>query len=171
MRIILFAIILLLISTVTFARMYQWVDPDTKTTQLSGKPPYWYRSGETGPRVIVFDNGRVIDDTGIQLSETEEDRIRQEALIIVEQDRQEALEKLMQANRQKAALDPQIEDDEAPEEIKFDVRLEEEEVDDGGQQEDENSEEQIEERMRALIEEYESIRTQNARELVETVNQ
>ena len=82
-----------------------------------------------------------------------------------------ALEKLMQANRQKAALDPQIEDDEAPEEIIFEARLEEEVVDDAGQQEDENSEEQIEERMRALIEEYESIRTQNARELVETVNQ
>jgi len=28
------------------AQMYQWTDPESGTTQLSGKPPAWYRSVE-----------------------------------------------------------------------------------------------------------------------------
>jgi hypothetical protein len=51
------------------ARMYQWNDPATGTTQLSGAPPAWYRSGETGPRVFVFERGRLIDDTGVAVDE------------------------------------------------------------------------------------------------------
>jgi hypothetical protein len=60
--------------------MYQWVDPDNGTTQLSGKPPVWYRSGENGPRIFVFDKGRVIDDTAIEVSAAERNRLRQQAL-------------------------------------------------------------------------------------------
>lgn len=45
------------------ARMYQWVNPQTGRTQMSGKPPAWYRSDKPGPRVFVFENGRLIDDT------------------------------------------------------------------------------------------------------------
>jgi len=48
----------------TQAQMYQWNDPETGTTQLSGKPPAWYRSVEGGPRVFVFNRGKVVDDTG-----------------------------------------------------------------------------------------------------------
>ncbi len=88
-------------------RMYQWVDPDTGTTQLSGKPPVWYRSAEAGPRVFVFDKDRVVDDTGIKLSETERDRLRQEALIDAEAQRDAAREKLLQAKRLKAAMEQQ----------------------------------------------------------------
>lgn len=43
--------------------MYQWVNPQTGRTQMSGKPPAWYRSDKPGPRVFVFENGRLIDDT------------------------------------------------------------------------------------------------------------
>lgn len=45
------------------ARMYQWVDPQTGTVQLAGQPPPWLTRGEPGPRVRVFEHGRVIDDT------------------------------------------------------------------------------------------------------------
>lgn len=44
------------------ARMYQWVDPVTHSVQLSGTPPAWYRADD-GPRVLVYERGRVIDDT------------------------------------------------------------------------------------------------------------
>ncbi len=46
------------------ARMYQWVDTQPGTVQLSGAPPSWYRAGVDGPRVFVFENGRLVDDTG-----------------------------------------------------------------------------------------------------------
>lgn len=45
------------------ARMYQWVDPQSGTTQLSGKPPAWYRSETGGPRIFVFEAGVLVDDT------------------------------------------------------------------------------------------------------------
>lgn len=45
------------------APMYQWVDPQTGTVQLAGQPPPWFRRGEPGPRVRVFEHGKVIDDT------------------------------------------------------------------------------------------------------------
>jgi len=63
-----FSCALLALSTLlpapAFARMYQWVDPGTGTVQLSGTPPPWYRGGpEAGPRVFVFEQGRLVDDT------------------------------------------------------------------------------------------------------------
>jgi len=88
-------------------RMYQWVDPDTGTTHLSGKPPVWYRGAQAGPRVFVFDKDRIVDDTGIKLSETERDRLRQDALIDAEAQREAAREKLLQAKRLKAAMEQQ----------------------------------------------------------------
>jgi hypothetical protein len=48
---------------VAAARMYQWVDAQTGTVQLSGAPPAWYRGAQPGPRVFVFENGQLIDDT------------------------------------------------------------------------------------------------------------
>lgn len=68
------------------ARMYQWIEPHTGTTQLSGKPPVWYRSGQPGPRVLVFDNGHLIDDTAIKVEAEARRRLRQEALAIAEED-------------------------------------------------------------------------------------
>ena len=51
------------------ARMYQWSNAATDTVQLSGSPPAWYRSSVQGPRVFVFDNGQLIDDTAVEVAE------------------------------------------------------------------------------------------------------
>lgn len=61
------------------ARMYQWQNPATGTTQLSGIPPGWYRSSEGGPRVYVFENNQLIDDTGIPVSAAQREALRAEA--------------------------------------------------------------------------------------------
>ncbi len=67
--------------TVTDARMYQWADPDTGITQLSGKPPPWYRSTQAGPRTFVFEYGHLIDDTGKTVTRSRRDELRRQAFI------------------------------------------------------------------------------------------
>ena len=121
-------IFLSIASSQVCARMYQWNDPNTGTTQFSGKPPVWYRSVDGGPRVFVFDNGRVIDDTSISVSDAERERLRQQAFIKAEQDREAAREKLIQAKRIQAKMEQKrllereneaeemIDEDETPEE-------------------------------------------------------
>jgi len=90
--------------TPAHARMYQWQDPDTGTTQLSGKPPGWYRNGRIGPRIFVFDNGKIIDDTDIVLSDVHRDLMRQRAFIQAEEDLQRAIESAIEAGHAKTAL-------------------------------------------------------------------
>ena len=104
-RIVITVVLSLCCMPVSAARMYQWVDPDTGTTQLSGKPPVWYRAVEPGPRTFVFEKDRIVDDTGISLSERERERLRQQALLDAEEEREAAREKLLQAKRIKAAFD------------------------------------------------------------------
>lgn len=149
-----------------FARMYQWTDPDTGTTQLSGKPPAWYRSGETGPRIFVYEGGQLIDDTGIQLSEPESERLRTNALLQVEQDRQAAMEKMLQAMQRKAVLDFQGRGREELEEIPPGTVTAEREII-PEQAENVDGTAPTAEQMRALLEEYERLRTENARQLLE----
>lgn len=62
------------------ARMYQWSNVVTGTVQLSGSPPAWYRSTTPGPRVFVFDNGRLIDDTAVTVSHEQRLVLRADAL-------------------------------------------------------------------------------------------
>ncbi len=159
---LLFALLLPL-SSVAVARMYQWVDPDTGTTQLSGKPPSWYRSEENGPRIIVYDNGRVVDDTAIKLSPSDSEDLRQEAMISVETDRQAALEKLQQARQQKALLEFQGRGDEPieviPQPIVERAATEPSTPVDTGPTAEE---------LRALIDQYEQMKTQDAKQLVES---
>ncbi len=100
MRILLILLFLVTTSAVE-ARMYQWTEPGVETTQLSGKPPAWYRSTAGGPRVFVFDNGRLIDDTAIDVSDEVRQRMRQQAFILVEEDRQRAKEKIAKAQEMK----------------------------------------------------------------------
>ncbi|MFQ5659674.1 MAG: hypothetical protein ACE5GZ_04565 [Gammaproteobacteria bacterium] len=97
------------------ARMYQWLDPDNGTTQLSGKPPVWYRSTGGGPRVFVFENGRIIDDTHIHVSITEQEKLRQQAFLKAEEDKAAAKEKLIRAKKLKAVLDRKQERETGPE--------------------------------------------------------
>ena len=49
------------------ARMYVWKNPETGSVQASGTPPSWYRGEHGGPRVQVFVNGKLVDDTAITL--------------------------------------------------------------------------------------------------------
>ena len=62
--------------------MYQWVNAQTGRTQMSGKPPSWYRSDKPGPRIFVFDNGRLIDDTAHAVSFEERANLRATAFAI-----------------------------------------------------------------------------------------
>lgn len=69
MRRVLVSICVALLSTApAAARMYQWRNTASGTTQLSGTPPAWYRSSERGPRVYVFENNQLVDDTAIAVS-------------------------------------------------------------------------------------------------------
>lgn len=84
--------------------MYQWTDPETGTTQLSGKPPAWYRSAEGGPRVFVFNRGKVVDDTSIEISDEQRINLRTKAFVSAEADRLAARKKAVEAAKLKAAM-------------------------------------------------------------------
>ena len=157
------------------ARMYQWVDPDSGNTQLSGTPPIWYRGKENGPRVFVFNKGKIIDDTGINLPDIEQDKLRQQAFLQAEADKQRAREKLLQAKKLQAALDQKQkmdkktqEDEEYEEELLVDLIPEQEDVSAETKPEAEGP--SIDD-MRDLISEWEKIRTQKARDLVNPATQ
>ena len=113
MKVIRLSILCVLAVTIlsAHARMYQWIDPDSKITQFSGKPPVWYRSAKGGPRVIVFENNHIIDDTNIRVSDVEQERLRRQAFVEAESDRETAKEKLVQAKRLEA-ISKQTQDDE-----------------------------------------------------------
>jgi len=87
------------------AQMYQWTDPESGTTQLSGKPPAWYRSVEGGPRVFVFNRGKIVDDTGIKISDEQRISLRTRAFINAEEDRLAAQQKATEAAKLKAAIE------------------------------------------------------------------
>jgi len=76
LRLTCLCVALLAVALPAQARMYQWVSPNSGRTQISGKPPAWYRNGESGPRVLVFENGRLVDDTAKPLSEAESAAMR-----------------------------------------------------------------------------------------------
>ena len=77
---ILLSVFLLLIATSIEARMYQWINPTTGRTQLSGKAPAWYRSDMGGPRVLVFENNVLVDDTAVAVNEEQRLQLRAQAL-------------------------------------------------------------------------------------------
>lgn len=74
------ATLLLLMAATAWARMYQWVDPRSGTVQLSGSPPAWYRAAKAGPRVFVFENGRLVDDTARAVEPAEAAALRAGAI-------------------------------------------------------------------------------------------
>ncbi|MGH8578592.1 MAG: hypothetical protein ACREVK_00230 [Gammaproteobacteria bacterium] len=73
------SLILVLLAPLSQARMYQWINAESGSTQLSGKPPSWYRGVGHGPRVIVFEKGKIVDDTRTQVPEWQRERLRAEA--------------------------------------------------------------------------------------------
>jgi hypothetical protein len=47
---------------------------------MSGKPPAWYRGAAGGPRVQVFENGKLVDDTAHAVSDAERMALRATAM-------------------------------------------------------------------------------------------
>lgn len=162
------------------AQMYQWVDPETGTTQLSGKPPVWYRSAEGGPRVFVFNRGKVVDDTGIDISDEQRISLRTKAFVSAEGDRLAAKKKAMEAAKLKAAMkrnaDKTLMQDgeiagfpDEPQNESRDEVVEAPVVEELA--EIETREEEISvEKMKALITEWESKRTEKAKALLQQGN-
>lgn len=146
------------------ARMYQWVDPGTGTTQLSGKPPAWYRNGEKGPRIFVFENGNVIDDTGIAVNEDQREMLRQQALIRVEKDKEAAKREQLEASRLKAVMERKRKSEEQREGTE--VAEPEAKTQEAEPAKDQPSKEKNIEKMQALIRQWEQLQTENARSLV-----
>ena len=151
-----------------FARMYQWVDPQSGTTQLSGKPPAWYRSGREGPRVFVFENGEIIDDTMQEVSEEQRDLLRQQAFIRAEEDKQAAREELLDAKRLKAALDQKQKSRGSIDEGIIEDTPEPEPESD---QQVQPAEDETLEQMQDLIRRWEELQTENARKLIDSDKQ
>ncbi len=160
------------------AQMYQWVDPESGTTQLSGKPPVWYRSAEGGPRIFVFNQGKIVDDTGIEIANEQRISLRTKAFVNAEKDRLEAREKAIKAAKLKAAMqrnaddtlgqdgDIALETGEIPDESQDELVLEI--PDEGGSAEKAASEDEASvEKMRALIAEWENKRTEEAKAILE----
>jgi Tfp pilus assembly protein PilX len=87
--------------------MYQWVNAQSGRTQMSGKPPAWYRSDRPGPRVFVFENGRLVDDTAKSVSLEDRASLRSRAFAISAQEaeaaRQAAAEKQLGADGKRVA--------------------------------------------------------------------
>jgi hypothetical protein len=93
-------VLLLLTATSAGARMYQWHDPDSRSVQFSGVPPAWYRSPEGGPRVRVYEGGRLVDDTYIRLTAQDNRSMRETAFRVLEEEQeQEAIKRLERAAR------------------------------------------------------------------------
>ena len=158
---------LAMIAAAAPARMYQWVDPDTHTSQLSGKPPTWYRSTEDGPRVFVIENGKVIDDTKVPVPEMTRLQLREDALLQAERDREAAKEKQQVAERLKSAMGQQENSDAetaapeaapAPPTVEASTQAKETGKGETGPTAEE---------MRTLIKQWEKMRTQGARQVVE----
>ncbi len=95
-------LLLLLVSTTAAAaaRMYQWQDPDSKSIQFSGVPPAWYRGPDGGPRVRVYEGGKLIDDTYVRLSPEDDRSMRDMAFRALQEEQQvEAIKRLERAAR------------------------------------------------------------------------
>lgn len=158
--------VLTLISFSAQARMYQWNDPDTGTTQLSGKPPAWYRSNKDGPRVIVFDKGRIVDDTNIRVSDDDRESLRLEALIKVEKNREMARQKMLESEQIKSKLDKATEGENLVNESEVtEAPANESESTVAGSDEQPLPEGDLtEDRMRKLLSEWEKQLTEKAKE-------
>jgi hypothetical protein len=165
-----FRIILLLLlinSTCLNARMYQWTDPNSGSTQLSGIPPMWYRSAEGGPRIFVFDNSKVVDDTNIKVSDEEREHLRQQAFLRAEKDRESAKEKLLNAKTLNATLmqKSKMEEKDKEEEV---ADAEEVPIEIPEAKPPEPAEATTMDQMRKIIEEWEKVKTEQARGVLGT---
>ena len=170
-----FFLFIFLITLTAEARMYQWVEPGVETTQLSGKPPAWYRSSAGGPRVFVFENGRLIDDTAVQVSDDVRQRMREEAFLLAEEDRKKAQEKIAkarEAEQKRKKLQPEEDADdsqfaeveeESTEELLTDTLFPKEEE----QEEEESLSANDLDELRSMIADREASQTESAKQALE----
>jgi len=152
------------------ARMYKWVDPRTGITQLSGKPPPWYRNGQGGPRVFVFQRGRVVDDTGIKVTAAERDRLRQQALRDASGDTKEAGKQLQQSRQLQAAMEDKNQEESAMtpgKPVEAAKPPPPPPAANGGKEKPADQKQQTEKAMRALVNQWEKTRTENAKNVVD----
>lgn len=113
------ALVWLAFSAAVSARMYQWIESGSGIVRLSGDPPPWYRNGAPSPRTLVFDNGRLVDDTAIPLSSDQEEALRSAAFREVDlKQEQDAVRKLERAALREAR---RREESEAPAETSPDA--------------------------------------------------
>jgi len=170
----LLVIFIILSSHTAIARMYQWVDPENGTTQLSGKPPAWYRSKEDGPRVFVFERGKIVDDTSIRVSDEQEKILRQRAFLKVEEDKETARKKIRTAEEMKALMEMKptagMESTTLPADEHDLVILEEVKLEGENEREEVEEKQITAEELRALVDDWESQRTEEAKELLNKDN-
>jgi hypothetical protein len=170
----LLVIFIIFFSHSAIARMYQWVDPENGTTQLSGKPPAWYRSKEDGPRVYVFERCKIIDDTSIRVSDEQEKILRLRAFLKVEEDKETARKKIRAAEEMKALMEMKPTAEMESSTLFADehdlVILEEVKLKNKNEREEAEEKQAIGEELRALIEDWESQRTDEAKELLDKDN-
>ncbi len=161
-------LVFLIFSLPVQARMYQWQDPETGTTHLSGVPPTWYRSANAGPRVFVFEKGEIIDDTGINISIEQRDLLRTRALLKANKDMEAAKQKALQSERLKAVLDMQSTDAILIEEVEIPVITEViDETDEGNSVDKQPDTSKLSaEEMRALILDWETKQTEAAKDVI-----
>lgn len=166
---------MLMLSGAAHARMYQWTEPETGSTQLSGKPPVWYRSESGGPRVFVFYNGHLVDDTAIEVSEDVREHMRQQALVLVEEDRQKAKDKIVKSQELKRKFVKEKQDIESNqdemEQVPTIIEPVVEEPSLGASLDDDQNKksdvEKTSEELRKMIEVWEKTQTENARKVLE----
>jgi len=116
----------------------------------------------------VFENSKVIDDTGFEVSDLESERLRQRAYLQADEDRELAREKLLESKRLDAALMQKhaaIANDEEQQEPMVEDFVDEEvpEVLPAASKEEPTTIEQ----MRKLIADWEKVTTEKARGLLD----
>ena len=161
-------LVLLMLPTIIEARMYQWTDSETGTTQLSGKPPGWYRTQQPGPRIFVFENGKIIDDTGIKVSKEHQELLRQRAYDVAEEELQLLKEKaIADMKKEKLAKEQQSFDEEEQDQEIVEAPQVEEQVIGTFEEEVLSGENLSLEDMRQLIQSWEALQKQEAMKLIQ----
>jgi len=85
------------------ARLYQWTNPTTGLAQMSGTPPSWYRRNSDAPRVLVYEDGALVDDTALRVSDEHAIALRQAAFDEANRRRElDALQRLEETARREA---------------------------------------------------------------------
>lgn len=171
-------IFLILIAGLVEARMYQWVNPGTGSSQLSGKPPAWYRTEAGGPRVLVFENSQLLDDTSVNVEPQQRLKLRQEAFQLSAEEQKKGLtskEAIARLEEQIRALVESPELDQYLQSPDAETDLEElpELITEGAPEkkpETESADERVE-RLKALISRWDDRRTSEARSLLDAEKQ